>query len=70
MSCAGFVGEGSHQSINGSFLVLSNNALRVKKSLLVFDFKATNFDYDKIDSVIAFFLIVHYPHLHGSNLDN
>jgi hypothetical protein len=70
MSCAGFVGEGSHQSINGSFLVLSNNALRVKKSLLGFDFKATDFDYYKDDSAIASFLFVCYLHLRVSNPDH
>jgi hypothetical protein len=42
----------------------------VKKSLLVLDFKGTNFNYDEDDSAIASFLIVHYLHLHVSKPDN
>jgi hypothetical protein len=53
-----------------SFLVPRNSVLGVKKSLLGFDFKGTNFDYDKDNSAIVSFLIVHYLHLHVSNPDN
>ncbi len=66
----GFVGEGSRQSIIVPFLAPRNDALGVKKSLLVFDFKATNFDYDEDDSPIASFSIVRYLHLHVSIPDN
>jgi hypothetical protein len=44
-----------------------NNALGGKKSLLMFDLKATNSDYDKDDSAAASFLIMHYLHLHVSD---
>jgi hypothetical protein len=71
MSHAGFVGEGSHQSIVVSFLAPRNTALGVKKSLLGFDFKSTNFHYyDKDDSTIATFSIMRYLHLHVSNPEN
>ncbi len=36
----------------------------------MFDFKATNFDYDKDDSTIASFLILCYLHLHVSDPDD
>ncbi len=65
----GFVGEGSCQSIIVSFLVPMNNALGGKKSLLMFDFKAADFDYDKDDSAALSFLIMRYLHLHVSDPD-
>jgi hypothetical protein len=37
VSCTGFVGEGSHQSIVVSFLAPRNDTLGVKKSLLGFN---------------------------------
>ena len=46
-----------------------NNALGGKKSLLMFDFKATDSDYDKDDSATASFLIMRYLHLHVSDPD-
>ncbi len=66
---AGFVTEGSSQSIIVSFLAPMNNALGGKKSLLMFDFKATNTDYDEDDSTSASFLIMRYLHLHVSDPD-
>jgi hypothetical protein len=53
-----------------SFLAPMNNSLGGKKSLLMFDFKATNSDNDKDDSAAAFFLIMRYLHLHVSDPDN
>ncbi len=70
VSRAGFVGEGRHQSIVVSFLAPINYALGVKTSLLVFDFKATNFNYDEDYSTVTSFLIVRYLHLRVSDPDN
>jgi hypothetical protein len=68
--CVGFVGEGSCHSIVVSFLAPRNNALGVKKSLLVFDYEAIDFDYDEDYSTIESFLIVQYLYLHVGNPDN
>jgi hypothetical protein len=46
-----------------------NNALGGKKSLLMFNFKATNSDYEENDSAAASFLIVCYLHLHVRDPD-
>jgi hypothetical protein len=66
---AGFLGEGSRQSIIVSFLALMNNAPGGKKSLLMFDLKATNSEYDKDDFAAVSFLIMRYLHLHVSDPD-
>ncbi len=70
MSRAGIVREGSRCSMVVSFLAPRNNALGVKRSLLVFDLNATDFDYDEDDSAIASFLIVCYLCLRVGNPDD
>ncbi len=46
-----------------------NNALGGKNILLMFNFKATDSDYDKDDSTTASFLIMRYLHLYVSDPD-
>ncbi len=67
---AGLLGEGSRRSIVLSFLAPRNNALGVKKSLLVFNFEAIDFDYDEDDSAIASFSIVRYLYLRVGDPDD
>jgi hypothetical protein len=71
-----FAGTGERRSITVSYQAPRHNALGIKKSLLVFDFKAIDFDYDEYYSdddnsgVIESFSIVRYLYLRVGDPDD